>query len=126
MAKLKLNDFEKFTAKRKVAAHDPVITIGKGGRMSINKFAYEKYLKAFKYAEFYYKADESIMALKLIKKATENAYEIKKSSFGNFAAINAIAFFKHNKIDVSARRDTEFLEMDEKNGIIYLKIKEQK
>ena len=125
MAKLKLDNFEKFTAKRQVAAHDPVITIGKGGRMSINKFAYEKYFKAFKYVEFYYKADESIMALKLIKQATENAYEIKKAAAGNFAGINAIAFFKHNKIDVDSKRNTEFLEVDEKSGIIFLKIKER-
>ena len=123
MAKLTLKGFEKFTAKRRVATHDPVITIGKGGRMSINKFAYEKYFKVFRYAELYYNPDESIMALKLFKEASENAYEIKKAAAGNFAAINAIAFFKHNKIDVEAKRNTEFLEMDEKNVIIYLKIK---
>ena len=114
MPKLKLDDFEKFTDKRRVAAHDPVITIGKGGRMSVNKFAYEKYFKAFKYVEFYYKSDESIIALKLSKKTTENAYEIKKAAAGNFAAINAIAFFKHNKIDVKTKRNTEFLEVDDK------------
>jgi len=94
--------------------------------MSINKFAYEKYFKAVKYAEFYYKADESIMALKLNNKASENAYEIKKAAAGNFAAINAIAFFKHNKINVDSKRNTEFLEVDEKNRVIFLKIKERK
>jgi len=126
MGKLTLDDFDKFTDKRRVATHDPVITVGKGGRLSINKFAYENYFKLFKYVEFYYKKDESIIALKLIKKPTDNAYEIKKAAAGNFAAVNAIAFFKHHDIDVTAKRNTKFLDIDEKNGIVFIKLEEAK
>jgi len=122
MARLTLEDFDKFTDKRKVATHDPVITIGKGGRLSINKFAYENYFKLFKYVEFYYKKDKSIIALKLMKESTDNAYEIKKSVAGNFAAVNAIAFFKHHDINVSVKRNTKFLDVDEKNGIVFIKL----
>ena len=47
MDNLTLDDFEKFTDKRRVATHAPVITIGKGGRLSVNKYAYENYFKSF-------------------------------------------------------------------------------
>ena len=124
MNNLTLDDFEKFTEKRRVAKHKPVITIGKAGRVSVNKFAYEKYFKLFKYVEFYYKPNEKIVALKLLKKPTDNAYEIKKAAASNIGGINAIAFFKHHHIDVSAKRYTEFLDVDEKKGIIFFKIKE--
>ena len=122
MSKLTLDDFEKFTDKRKVAVHDPVFTIGKGGRLSINKFAYEKYIKTYMHAEFYYKADARIIALKLLKKPTANAYDIKKAPHSNIGAINATAFFKHHNIDVTVKRSTEFLEADVRNAVIYLKI----
>jgi len=122
MTKLALKDFEKFTAKRKVASHDPVFTIGKGGRMSINKFAYEKYFSDHSYVEFYFKPDESIIALKLLKKPTADAYEVRKAVNSNIGAVNATAFFKHHSIDITAKRNTEFLEADDKNGVIFLKI----
>lgn len=124
MGKLTLDDFEKFTDKRKVATHAPIFTIGKGGRLSINKFAYEEYIKDYKHVEFYYKSDEGIIALKLLKNRTDNAYDIKKAASSNVGSINATAFFKHNNIDISAKRKTEFLEIDEENAIIFLKIKE--
>jgi hypothetical protein len=124
MDNLTLDDFEKFTDKRRVATHAPVITIGKGGRLSVNKYAYENYFKSFKYVEFYYKPNEKIIALKLLRKPTDNAYEIKKAAASNIGGINAIAFFKHHNIDVSAKHYTEFLGADEKKGIIFLRIKE--
>ena len=124
MGNLTLDDFEKFTDKRRVATHKPAITIGKAGRVSVNKFAYEKYFKLFKYVEFYYKPNEKIVALKLLKKPTDNAYEIRKAAHSNIGGINAIAFFKHHNIDVSAKHYTEFLGVDEKKGIIFFKIKE--
>jgi hypothetical protein len=123
MAKLSLDDFEKFTDKRRVAVHDPVFTIGKGGRLTINKYAYEKYFQSSKHVEFYYKDDVGIIALKLLKKPTANAYDVRKAPNSNFGAINATAFFKHHGIDVDARHNTEFLEADEDNAVIYLKIK---
>lgn len=123
MEKLSLDDFQKFTDKRRVAVHDPVFTIGKGGRLTINKYAYEKYFQAFKYVEFYYKADVGIIALKLLNNPTVNAYDVIKAPKSNFGAINATAFFKHHGIDVEARHSTEFLESDEDNAVIYLKIK---
>jgi hypothetical protein len=123
MGKLTLDGFEKFTEKRRVAVHDPVFTIGKGGRISINKYAYEKYVKKYKHAEFYFKADEDIIAIKLLKRTTDNAYDIKKAAQSNIGSINATAFFRHNDIDVSKKRRTEFLEADEENAIIYLRVK---
>jgi hypothetical protein len=122
MARLTLDDFEKFTDKRRVATHDPVFTIGKGGRIGINKYAYENYIKAYKHVEFYYKADENIIALKLLKRRTATAYDIKKAPNSNNGAVNATAFFKHHDINVSAKRTTEFIEADEENAVIYLKV----
>ena len=124
MDNLTLDDFEKFTEKRRVAVNEPVITIGKGGRLSVNKYAYENYFKSFNYVEFYYKPNEKIIALKLLRKPTDNAYEVKKAASSNVGGINAIAFFNHHKIDVSTKRPTKFLGVDEKKGIIFLKIKE--
>ena len=40
----------------------------------------------------------------------------------NNGAINATAFFKHHDINVSAKRTTEFIEADEENAVIYLKV----
>ena len=124
MPKLSLKDFEKFTAKRKVAVHAPVFTIGKGGRMSINKFAYENYFKTNPYVELYYKSDEGIIALKLSRKPTEDSYEVRKAEKSNIGAINATAFFKHHNIDINAKRNTEFLEADNRNNVIFIKLKE--
>jgi hypothetical protein len=124
MAKLTLDGFDKFTAKRKVATSVPVFTIGKGGRMSINKYAYAKYFKVNKFVEFYYKPDEKIIAMKILKKPTENTYEVKKSPVSDIGSINAIAFFKHHDIDIKTKHYTDFLEADERKGIIFLKLKE--
>ena len=121
---LTIDGFQEFTEKRKTSSTDPRIAIGKGGRISINKVAYKKYFKSYKFVKFYYNPNKKIIALELDNKATDNAYEIKESSVSKIASINSLGFFKHNKIDVSVKRETEFIGTGNSNRLIFIRIKE--
>jgi len=121
---LTIDGFQEFTKKRITSSTYPRIVIGKGGRISINKVAYNKYFKDYKFVKFYYNPNKKIIGLELDNKATDNTYEIKESSVSKIAAINSIGFFKHNKIDVSVKRETEFIGTGNNNKLIFIRIKE--
>jgi len=123
MTKLSLNGFKKFTDKRKVAVDYPRITITKGGRINLNKIAYNKYFKDYSFVDFYFNPTQKIIAMKLLKNSTEYSYEVKKVPNSDIAAINSLGFFKHNKIDVSVKHETDILDFNEDEKIIFLKIR---
>jgi hypothetical protein len=124
MAEFNLDSFTKFTDKRKVSTHDPIITINKGGRINFNKVAFKNYCGTSRYAEFYYKPDEKIIGIKFLDNSTNESYDIKVAKNRGVGSINSYGFFKHNQIDVSASKDTETIHFDSKNAVIFLKIKE--
>lgn len=124
MAKYSLEGFQKFTEKRKTSIDDPRITVGKGGRINVNKVAYERYFKDHKFVDFYYDPTQRIIAMKLLKSGSDDSYEVKKSPSSNVGFLNSIAFFRHNKIDVSAKHDTVVLDIDEEEMLIFFRIKE--
>jgi len=121
---LTLDGFNEFTEKRKTSTTNPRITIGKGGRISINKVAYKDYFKSYKCVKFYYNPDKKIIAIELDNKATDSSYEIKESKVSKIASINSIGFFKHNQIDVSVKRETEIVGTGNNNRLIFIRIKD--
>lgn len=123
MTKLTLHGFNKFTDKRKVAVNYPRITISKGGRININKVAYITYFKDYNFAEFYYNPSNEIIAVKLLTDNTENSYEVKKVLKSDSVALNSIGFFKHNKIDVNVKHETDIIDFDDDEKVIFFKIR---
>jgi len=121
---LTLNGFQEFKGKRKTSTTDPRITIGKGGRISVNKVAYKKYFEEYKYVKFYYNPNKRIIAMELHKETTDNSYEIRESKISKIGGINSLAFFKYNGIDVSIRHETEFVGTGNDNELIFIRIKE--
>jgi hypothetical protein len=124
MAKITLEGYKKFTEKRRVAIHESRITVGKGGRISINKVAYKKYFMKSKYVEFYYNSESKIIAIKILDEPTNYSYNVKSSKVSNVGFVNCSGFFNHNNIDVSVKRDTDIIDIDEDQGIILIKLKD--
>ena len=121
--KRKLDAFEKFTGGRRYYK-EPSFSVHKGGRIGVNKSAYEKFFRENSFVELYYNHKSKELALKLLKKSSGASYEVKVLR-QSVVQIPSAAFFKHWNIDVSSRRNTEIVEIDENKGIIFLKIKDE-
>ena len=125
MKKLNLDDFETFSRQKRATKDTPVFAVIKGGRMSISKAAVDMYFKEAKNVVFHYHKKEQIIALKLLKRSTAESYDIKLHKSGH-GVINSQKFFKHYEIDVSRKREMEILEVNEKDGLIFLKVADAK
>jgi len=123
MAKRNLDGFERFTGGRRYSKQ-PNFSIHKGGRMGINKAAHEKFFREHPFVELYYNSKSKELALKLLKESSGVSYEVKVLR-RSVVQIPTAAFFKHYNIDVSRRRNTEIMEVDENKGLIFLKIKDE-
>jgi hypothetical protein len=124
MPDLSLNGFNEFKDVRKVSSTEPRLNIGKGGRLSINKKAYSDYFKNYKCAKFFFNADKNMIAIKLCSEPSDNTYNIKKSPNSDTGFINCMGFFKHNKVNVEKKRETEFIGASENDTLIFVRIKE--
>lgn len=119
---LSLDGFISFEQVRKVVKNKPVLTVHKSGRLGLNKKAFIDYLSG-KYVKFFYNSDTKIIALKIFNQREDNTYKVKKSSNSETGFINSTGFFKHNKIDTTIKRTTEWLGTSDNNSVIYIKIK---
>ena len=123
MGKRSLDGFEKFTGGRRYSKQ-PNFSILKGGRVGVNKAAHERFFREHPFVEIYYNRKSKELALRLLKESSGASYEVKVLR-RSVVQIPTAAFFKYYEIDVSKRRNTEIIELDENRGIIFLKIKEE-
>jgi len=118
-----LEGFEKFRAGRKLSSYGPSITVVKGGRLGINRSAYEQYFENHPFVEMYFKPATRTVGLKLLKEPTTDAYRVRVSK-SNAVQINCMGFFKYYKIDTSKKHTTDILSFYADDGILLLKILE--
>jgi len=118
-----LQGFQKFRAGRKLSSYGPSITVVKGGRLGINRSAYERYFENHPFVEMYFKPSTRTVGLKLLKEPTTDAYRVRVSK-SNAVQVNCMGFFKYYKIDTSKKHTTEILSFYHDEEILLLKILE--
>ena len=87
--------YEKFSKQRRASKDQAMITILKGGQLSINKVCVEKYLKKYKYVVMYFDLEQRKVGMQPTNDATNDAYNIRFIKDGKLANISVKLFLKH-------------------------------
>jgi hypothetical protein len=95
--------FEKYTTEGK-QHRNPVISLSKIGEFYINKAAYNKFFKEFKYAIFYYDREQKAIGIEPTNEVQAGIHAIRLRRKGTVARISAKGFLKHFSIDYNVSR----------------------
>ncbi len=94
--------FEVFD-KRAVVQDEPLVTIQKGGFISMNRAAFEA-LGSPKSVELLYDSVKKTVGLRTVGGRTPHAYPVRANTKGSNHVVTGALFAKHYGIDVTAAR----------------------
>ena len=116
--------FEEFTGKKTFITEEPMISFTSGGRIGINKRAYQDYLAKYKYIKLFYNKEKKIVAMKATNTVDQNAYSIKKNKNSETGYINSRSFFNHFGIDIATMKNNKIkASWDQESEAFFVQLK---